>query len=147
MILLSLNIRGVGGPLKLASMRRLISKTLPNIIFLHETLVDEENARHFMFALGLEWMSSIVSTVGNSGGLLVSWDPRFLKFLHVLSCGCIFLSGSNLVDKRKISLLNVYGPCIDRKIFWKKVDDRGLLAHVDLIMTGEMNFMLNLDEI
>ena len=41
MILLSLNIIGVGGALKNASLRRLIDKTLPSIIFLQKTLVDE----------------------------------------------------------------------------------------------------------
>jgi exonuclease III len=51
MILLSLNIRGVGGPLKFPSMRRLIDTTKPDLIFLQETLVDEEKARKFMFSL------------------------------------------------------------------------------------------------
>jgi hypothetical protein len=30
---------------------------------------------------------------------------------------------------------------------WKKMEDRGLLAHADLIMAGDMNFTLNSDEI
>jgi exonuclease III len=48
MILLSLNIRGVGGTLKYASLRRLLNRTNPDIIFLQETLVDEKKARLFM---------------------------------------------------------------------------------------------------
>jgi hypothetical protein len=40
MIFLSLNIRGVGGTLKKASLRRLIDTIHPSIIFLQETLVD-----------------------------------------------------------------------------------------------------------
>jgi exonuclease III len=51
MILLSLNIRGVGGPLKAASLRRLLTKTSLDIIFLQETLVVEDKARHFMFSI------------------------------------------------------------------------------------------------
>jgi hypothetical protein len=51
MILLSLNIRGVGGPLKFPSMRRLILNTKPSIIFLQETLVAEDKARIFMNSL------------------------------------------------------------------------------------------------
>jgi exonuclease III len=50
MILLSLNIKGVGGALKSASLRRLLNRTNPNIIFLQETLVDEKKARSFMNA-------------------------------------------------------------------------------------------------
>jgi exonuclease III len=47
MILLSLNIRGVGGPLKLPSLHRLLIVNKPDIIFFQETLVDEEKARKF----------------------------------------------------------------------------------------------------
>jgi endonuclease/exonuclease/phosphatase family metal-dependent hydrolase len=77
----------------------------------------------------------------------VSWDPNFFDLVPVLSCGGIFLSGTSLADKRKVSLLNVYGPCQDRKNFWEKVDGRGLLAHDDLIMAGDMNFMTNSEEV
>jgi hypothetical protein len=141
--MLSLNIRGVGGPLKLASMHRLLSKTSPHVIFLQETLTTEERERDFMFSLRPDWMSCAVSSVGSSGGLLISWDPRYFVFSPVLTCGGIFLTGSSLVDKRRLSLLNVYGPCTDRKIFWKKLEDRGLLAHTDLILAGDLNFTLN----
>jgi exonuclease III len=78
MILLSLNIRGVGGPLKTTSLRRLLSKTLPDIIFLQETLVVEEKAGLFMYSLRPEWLICDVSSVGKSGGLLVTWDPKKL---------------------------------------------------------------------
>jgi hypothetical protein len=81
------------------------------------------------------------------GGLLVSWDPHFFVFSLVLTCGGILLTGSSLVDKRRLTLLNVYGPCTDRKTFWKKIADRDYLAHTDLILAGDLNFTLNSDEI
>ena len=68
MIMLSLNIRGVGGSLKLASMRRLLSKRTPHVIFLQETLMTNERARDFMHALRPDWMSCAISLVGSSGG-------------------------------------------------------------------------------
>ena len=37
MLVLSLNIRGIGGTLKAASFRRLLELTKPDIIFLQET--------------------------------------------------------------------------------------------------------------
>jgi hypothetical protein len=82
--------------------------------------VAAEKARNFMYILRPEWMICAVSFVGNFSGLLVSWDPNFFDLVPVLSCGGIFLSGSNLADKMKVSFLNVYGPCQDRKIFGKK---------------------------
>jgi exonuclease III len=64
MILLSFNIKGVGGPLKFSSMHRLISSSKPYIIFLQETLVVDEKARKFMNSLCPTWMNSAVSSVG-----------------------------------------------------------------------------------
>jgi exonuclease III len=66
MILLSLNIRGVGGTLKQASMRRVCRKVKPDVIFLQETLVDEEKARHFMLRFVPSWCICAVSSLGNS---------------------------------------------------------------------------------
>ena len=56
------------------------------------------------------------------------------------------MSGTCLVDKRRIYFLNVYVPCTDHKQFWEKVDCSGMLAHGDLIIVGDMNFMTNSEE-
>jgi exonuclease III len=75
MLLLSLNIRGIGGTLKMASVRRLLDHSRPEIIFFQETLVSAQKSRDFMHALRPSWVSCVVNSVGTSGGLLVSWDP------------------------------------------------------------------------
>jgi hypothetical protein len=75
MLLLSLNIRGTGGTLKKASVRRLLDQTRPEIIFFQETLVSAQNSRDFMHALRPSWVTCAVNALGTSGGLLVSWDP------------------------------------------------------------------------
>jgi hypothetical protein len=147
MILLSLNIRGVGGPLKLASLRRLLSKTNPNIIFLQEMLVAAEKARLFLNKIRPDWMVCVVSVVGTSGGLLASWDPNFFTLDPFLTSGGIFLSGISLLDNRKITLLNVYRPCQDRKAFWDSLDGSSLLAHKDLIIAGDLNFTTSSEEV
>jgi hypothetical protein len=146
MILLSLNVRGVGGPLKSASLKRLLEKTQPSVIFFQETLVEAEKARNFMFTLRPDWMMCAVSSVGNSGGLLASWDPTCFEFAPVLSVGGILLSGSCLTTKRKLTLLNVYAPCKDRKLFWEKVDRAGLLALDNLILAGDLNLSTSPEE-
>jgi hypothetical protein len=62
----------------------------------------------------------------------------------------LYASGSELyasyVDKRSLTPLNVYGPFTERKSFWKKCADKGLLLHTDLIL-GDLNFTLNSKEI
>jgi hypothetical protein len=74
-----------------------------------------------------DWMVCVVSVVGSSGGLLTSWDPNYFILDPFLTSGGIFLSGLSLMDNRKISLLNVYGPCQDRKVFWNSMDGSGLV--------------------
>jgi hypothetical protein len=59
----------------MASVRRLLDLTRPDIIFLQETLVDSARARSFINVFRPSWLSCAVSSVGTSGGLLVSWDP------------------------------------------------------------------------
>jgi exonuclease III len=147
MILLSINIRGVGGPLKSASMCRLLNRTHLDIIFLQETLVDEKRARSFITSLQLDWYTCTVSSVGKSGGLLVSWDPSKFDLTSYISCGGLFLKGTSLELKRHISFLNVYGPCTNIKDFWDKVMDRGLLSHKNMIVARDFNFTLSVGEI
>jgi len=48
MLLLSLNLRGVGGTLKAASVWRLVDNNRPDIVFLQETLVIAQKDRDFM---------------------------------------------------------------------------------------------------
>jgi hypothetical protein len=139
MILLSINIRGVGGPLKQTSLKRIIDQTQPSLIFLQETLVEASVARDFMHLLRPTWLSCAASSVGTSGGLLATWDPAFFNLSPMLSPGGILLSGISLELNRPINLLNVYGPCTGRKDFWQRLDDLGLLAAENLILAGDLN--------
>jgi hypothetical protein len=96
----------VGGTLKLPSMRRLISISKPDIVFLQETLVSEEKARKFMCSICPNWMICVVSSVGKSGGLLVAWNPNIFELQAFLSAGGILLTGTHIPDKkRSVSLM------------------------------------------
>ena len=117
MILLSLNIRGVGGSQKLASVQRLISIHHLEIIFLQETLVDEIKACCFISKLKLDWHMTAVNSLDRSRGLLVAWDPKKFVLKPFISCGGIMLSGYNNELKRHLTFLNVYGSCTEWKIF------------------------------
>jgi len=146
MILLSLNVIGMGGPLKSSSLKRLLEKTHPSVIFFQETLVKAGKARNFMFTLRPDWMMCTVISVENYGGLLTSWDPTCFEFSPVLSIGGILLSGSFLSTKRKMTLLNVYAPYKDQKNFWERVDWAGLLTLDKLILTGDLNLSTSPEE-
>ena len=72
MFLLSLNIRGIGGTLKDASFHRLLDRTKSNIVFLQETLSDEQKARDFFLLLCPSWAANVVNSLGYSSSLLVA---------------------------------------------------------------------------
>jgi hypothetical protein len=92
-------------------------------------------------------MVCVFSAVGTSGGLLESWDLNFFFVDPFLINGGIVSSGISLLDNRKINLLNVYVPCQDHKAFWDSLDGSGLLAHKDLIISSDMNFMTSSEEV
>jgi len=111
MILLTLNIKGVGGSLKTALLRRFLFRTLPNIIFLQETMVNGLKARSFLNQFHQNWLTTLANSIGTSGGLVVSWDPSVFELIPHLYSGGILLTGICLWNNKQISLLNTYGPC------------------------------------
>jgi hypothetical protein len=94
MIILTLNIRGVGGTLKNASLRRLLDRTNPDIIFLQQTLVYEKKVMFFMNSFRPRWLACTVNSVGKFGGLLVTWDPENFVLDPYISCGGLLLIGT-----------------------------------------------------
>jgi hypothetical protein len=142
MIVLSLNIRGIGGPLKAASFRRLLENSKPDLIFLQETLASDLLSRDFVHHFRSSWVTAAASSLGNSGGLLVAWDPDLFVLRPFLSKGGILLTGRYLPTGQEMAFLNVYGPCSNRPLFWKLLAESGLLSLPNLILGGDLNIIL-----
>jgi hypothetical protein len=106
-----------------------------------------EKARFFIHKLRHVCLSCAVSTVGTSGALLASWDQNHFSFDPFLIMGGILLTGHSMVDKKELSILNVYGPCQNRKDFWISVEAVGLLRKKKLIMAGDLNLTTSSSEI
>jgi hypothetical protein len=94
-----------------------------------------------------DWMTTVVSSVGTSGGLLVAWNPNIFELQSFLSLGGILLTGIHLPDKRNISFINTYGSCTGRRRFWEQVEAKGLLALNNLILAGDLNFADSIEEV
>jgi hypothetical protein len=103
MILLTLNVRGVGGSLKIASVHILLTKVNADIIFLQERLVAEEKAQLFMHKIVPTWHMCVVSSIGTSGGLLVPWDPNKCTLVPSLCASGILLTGITLGNNKDVN--------------------------------------------
>jgi len=123
-----------------------LDRTRPNIVFLQETLSDEQRARDFLLQLRPSWATTVINSIGNSGGLLVSWDPNSFNLNPFLTVGGILLTGVCISSKKESTLLNVCGPCKDRKLFWSSLADNGILSIPNLVIVDKLNFILSSDE-
>jgi hypothetical protein len=92
-------------------------------------------------------MACADNSIETSGGLLAAWDPFYFDFTPMHSPGGILLISTCLELNTSLTLLNTYGPCLDRKLFWEKLDHLGLLAIKDLIIAGDLNLTLSSKEI
>jgi hypothetical protein len=108
--------------------------------------VEDYKARGFLQIYRPTWVSCVVSSLGHSGGLLVSWDPNSYSLLPSLTCGGILLICKVLTTLCSISLLNVYGPCIEKRTLWDSLAGSGFLDADNLILVGDLNITLSAEE-
>jgi hypothetical protein len=102
-------------------------------------MVEDKKARDFMLSFHPSWLTCVVSVIGTLGGLLVSWDPNMFEITLFLCCGGILLTCTCLELNQSVTLLNVYGPFIEKKDLWEKVVVKGLLECKSLILVGDLN--------
>jgi exonuclease III len=67
MLILSLNIRGVGGASKLLSLKELLFSAKHDIVFLQETMVDHLRAKYFFLKVFPSWNCVATDSIGLSG--------------------------------------------------------------------------------
>ena len=76
MILISLNVRGVGGAPKFISLKSLLDLVKLDIFLVQETMVCGNKARKVFSKLLPLWKFCAVDSNGLSGSLLSAWNPK-----------------------------------------------------------------------
>ena len=93
------------------------------------------------------WEFCALNSNGLSGGLLSGWNPKILKCKAFHTSAGILLKALIRGSTLKLSLLNCYGPYLNRDLYWKFVADGGLLSLPNLVLAGDLNLTLNASEI
>lgn len=138
MIIMNLNLRGVGGGPKLYAFRRLLALINPNLILLQETLCDELKARSFINSVLPSWHVCSVGATGRSGGLLSAWNPTLFLFNSFTLGGGILLLGRSRVFDGTLNVFNCYGPQGEKCAYWESLAQSGLFNLSNLILAGDL---------
>ena len=88
-----------------------------------------------------------MDVVGMSRGLLVAWNSKVDDFKPFATTIGIIIEGKFTGMERRIIILNVYGPYIERKVLWEQVAKYVILIYSSLIIVGDFNFTLSSDEV
>ena len=94
------------------------------------------------------WTFLSLDAQGKSGGLLLGLKSRFFHLLNAWGvgsglCASLFSLELNL----DVCLVNIYGPCIDREVFWKNLLELDCMKCEKLILGGDLNFTMGLSKI
>ena len=94
------------------------------------------------------WTFLSLDAQGKSGGLLLGWNSRFFHLLNAWGmgsglCASLFSLELNL----DVCLVNIYGPYINREVFWKNYLELDCMKCEKLILGRDLNFTMGLSEI
>ena len=147
MKILSLNVRGLGGKTKNFSLRALFQSLGPDMILLQETMCSSSPALLAFSKLLPSWELCAISASSLSGGILTALNPQRVKCCAFETCVGLLVQASFRGMSSSVAILNVYGPYIDRELFWEKALRGGILNIPNLVLEGDLNLTLNSLEI
>jgi hypothetical protein len=127
MIVVTLNMRGVGGSSKYLALKRFLDLVKPDVLLIQETMVGVEKSRDLFGKLLPHWFFYGVDCTSLSGGLLSAWNPRKIIFSTYLILAGILLEGRIKDLDRVLKVINYYGPYSDREAFWEEIKHDGTL--------------------
>ena len=143
MKIMSFNCRGLAGPLKRPTLRRVFDLEHPDILLLQETLgggdVIKEKLENWFFG----WSFVALDVRGRSGGLAMGWDTRVVKALNIWGMESVLgMTMQGLDHGDPIDVFNIYGPYINRIPFWDNIFQLDLFCGDLVVIGGDLNFSL-----
>jgi len=125
MLIVSLNIRGLGGGTKTRYLRRIIASEGAKLVCLQETKTTVITYAK-CFALWGDNKIGWIHNEGDNGGgsLLTMWHKDALCYeSHVIGKGFIAVSSIHLSSARRCVIVNIYSACVlrDKKLLWEEL--------------------------
>eukprot|EP00253_Pinus_taeda_P030342 PITA_30342 len=130
---LSFNYRGFASPPKKLALRRLLTLTQLDIIFLQENLCSTVSLISTLNSWLSNWTFHAMDASGIFAGTAIGFCNKSME-LRNLWGGRGFIGMDIFAHslESEIRIMNVYGPCADRVIFWRSLLDSELLQWVDI---------------
>ena len=117
MIIMSLNVRGLGSAWKIIVLWHFIDINHPSNILLQEEMMIGNKIRPILLRICLGWRVCLVDSLGLSGGLTDFWDPKVMHFFDYKSFGGILLLGFIRGSKDRFNIRNTYATYSSRRYF------------------------------
>ena len=147
MICVTLNMRGLCSGPKRTAIKRIIDNQHVDIFLLQETKIEEVKACEYFLRIKPGWRVSALDSADLSGGTLVAWNPVVGDFSPYRTCAGILLSRYCKGFENLLHILNIYAPCRERKCFWDEISRSGCLNVPNLILEGDLNFIMFASEV
>eukprot|EP00253_Pinus_taeda_P024216 PITA_24216 len=118
-----MNIRGLGAPQKFLVLKKFLFQARPKIVFIQETMHSSRVSIAFFRKMFPSWFMVATGANSLSGGLVVLWDPAWIKTKAFKCCAGIMISALVRGHALMLNLLNAYAPCRNRSPFWERKRD------------------------
>ncbi|CAM8992379.1 unnamed protein product [Rhodiola kirilowii] len=148
MHVISWNLRGANGRKKQQVVRLLRSRFRMDMILIQESKISKFDGRVAEAMWGNEKASfGFVDAEGNKGGLIILWDPEFMKVIkEVKGKGFILLHGSVVYSQQEIliNFVNVYAPSGEKEKLqlWEELVELKGVFEGEWVIGGDFNSVL-----
>lgn len=142
--IISLNVNGLGNPIKRNKVIAKLRKAKPSVVFLQETHLSKKEHEKFK---KLGYVNSFYSSCKNSRRGVITLLPNFVNFELIkeeVDREGRYVIVKGRIDSVLVSLINVYAPPESDKTFLKSVFDQiESVSEGIVICAGDWNIILN----
>ena len=146
-IVVSINIRSLGGKGKYLSLRDFLKKLNPSIICIQESMHLADHSIVVFCSMFQAWNIAAWDALGHSRGEIILWNPIVAMFKAFSFFGGTLIIGHCRGHRNMPHIINLYAHDQERRIFWDWMDRSEILSLSNLIIAGDFNSSLHPDDI